>query len=128
MHACNTSTTKKNLAMSYYDNDYSDDMYDRYMHTGEGAEYFEEESPCEYIPPRRRYYKVSSGKHCNDELDEIIRRLKQQKKEERRAKEAQEKTTQQRNIRQRPDRKKSSSSGCLVFMLVILFACIMLAL
>ena len=68
--------------MSYYDNDYSDDMYDRYMHTGEGAEYFEEESPCEYIPPRRRYYKVSSGKHSNDELDEIIRRLKQQKKEE----------------------------------------------
>ena len=72
--------------MSYYDNDYSDDMYDRYMHTGEGAEYFEEESPCEYIPPRRRYYKVNSGKHSNDELDEIIRRLKQQKKEERRAK------------------------------------------
>ena len=66
MHACNTSTTKKNLAMSYYDNDYSDDMYDRYMHTGEGAEYFEEESPCEYIPPRRRYYKVSSGKHSNE--------------------------------------------------------------
>ena len=45
--------------MSYYDNDYSDDMYYRYMHTGEGAEYFEEESPCEYIPPKRLYYKIT---------------------------------------------------------------------
>ena len=28
--------------MSYHDNDYTDDMYERYMHTGEGAEYFED--------------------------------------------------------------------------------------
>ena len=30
--------------MSNYDNDYTDDMYDRYMHTGEGAEYFDTKS------------------------------------------------------------------------------------
>lgn len=29
--------------MSYYDNDYHDDMYDRYRLTGEGAEYFEDD-------------------------------------------------------------------------------------
>ena len=28
--------------MSYYDNDYTDDMYECDMHTGEGAEYFED--------------------------------------------------------------------------------------
>ena len=28
--------------MSYHDNDYTDDMYERDMHTGEGAEYFED--------------------------------------------------------------------------------------
>lgn len=114
--------------MSYYDNDYSDDMYDRYMHTGEGAEYFEEESPCEYIPPKRRYYKVSSGKHSNDELDEIIRRLKQQKKEERLAKEAQKNTAQNQEPPTPVHWNKSSSSGCLIFMLAIIFVWIMFAL
>lgn len=35
--------------MSNYDNDYTDEMYDRYMLTGEGAEYFEDTPEEEYI-------------------------------------------------------------------------------
>ena len=35
--------------MSYYDNPYSDDAYERYMHTGELAEYFESYSEEEVV-------------------------------------------------------------------------------
>ena len=122
MHACNTSTTKKDLAMSYYDNDYSDDMYDRYMHTGEGAEYFEdyqEDEPCGIVDCRS----------LEEQLDDLIDELEQKKKElEKRAKEAEKKKTQKQEPPMPAHSKKSSSSGCLVFMLAILFACIMLAL
>ena len=48
--------------MSYYDNDYHDDMYDRYRLTGEGAEYFEddyeEENFCDYDDEVYEEYEV----------------------------------------------------------------------
>ena len=72
--------------MSYYDNDYTDDMYDRYMHTGEGAEYFEdraEEYPDEYIEEVETE-KVVEYKDTNKMLDDTIRYLKLQIKEKER--------------------------------------------
>ena len=107
--------------MSYYDNDYSDDMYDRYMHTGEGAEYFEdyrEDEPCGTVDCRS----------LEEQLDDLIDELEQKKKEqERHAREAEKKKTQKQEPPIPAHRKKSSSSGCLVFILVILFVCIMVA-
>ena len=72
--------------MSYYDNDYTDDMYDRYMHTGEGAEYFEdraEEYPDEYIEEVETE-NVVEYKDTNEMLDDTIRYLKLQLKEKER--------------------------------------------
>ena len=72
--------------MSYYDNDYTDDMYDRYMHTGKGAEYFEdraEEYPDEYIEEVETE-KVVEHKDTNEMLDDTIRYLKLQIKEKER--------------------------------------------
>ena len=87
--------------MSYYDNDYTDDMYDRYMHTGEGAEYFEdraEEYPDEYIEEVETE-NVVEYKDTNEMLDDTIRYLKQQIKEkERIIKAQQKKTTQQKKL------------------------------
>lgn len=78
--------------MSNYDNDYTDDMYDRYMHTGEGAEYFEdtpEDEDIEEIITER----VVEHKNLNEQLDEVIRCLKQQIKEKERIIKAQKKKT-----------------------------------
>ena len=66
--------------MSYYDNDYTDDMYDRYMHTGEGAEYFEDTPEEEYIEEIVTE-DVVEYKDLNEQLDDVIRYLKQQIKE-----------------------------------------------
>ena len=66
--------------MSSYDNDYTDEMYDRYMHTGEGAEYFEditEEYPDEYIEEVEAEKEVEY-KDTNEMLDDTIRYLKLQ--------------------------------------------------
>ena len=66
--------------MSYYDNEYTDDMYDRYMHTGEGAEYFEDRTevyPYSYIEEVETE-KVVESKDTNEMLDDTIRYLKQQ--------------------------------------------------
>ena len=108
--------------MSYYDNDYSDDMYDRYMHTGEGAEYFEdyqEDEPCDTVDCRS----------LEEQLDDLIYKLEQKKKElERRAREAQKNTAQNQEPPTPVHWNKSLSSGCLIFMLAIIFVWIMFAL
>lgn len=78
--------------MSNYDNAYTDDMYDRYMHTGEGAEYFEdtpEDEDIEEIITER----VVEHKNLNEQLDDVIRSLKQQIKEKERIIKAQKKKT-----------------------------------
>lgn len=76
--------------MSNYDNDYTDDMYDRYMHTGEGAEYFEDTPVEEYIEEIVTE-EVVEYKDLNEQLDDVIRYLKQQIKEKERAIKAQKK-------------------------------------
>ena len=76
--------------MSNYDNDYTDDMYDRYMHTGEGAEYFEDTPEEEYIEEIVTEEDVEY-KDLNEQLDDVIRYLKQQIKEKERAIKAQKK-------------------------------------
>lgn len=78
--------------MSYYDNDYTDDMYDRYMHTGEGAEYFEDTPEEEYIEEIVTE-EVVEYKDLNEMLDDTIRYLKQQIKEKERIIKAQQKKT-----------------------------------
>ena len=77
--------------MSNYDNDYTDDMYDRYMHTGEGAEYFEDTPEEEYIEEIVTE-EVVEYKDLNEQLDDVIRYLKQQLKEKERIIKAQNKT------------------------------------
>ena len=76
--------------MSNYDNDYTDDMYDRYMHTGEGAEYFEDTPEEEYIEEIVTE-DVVEYKDLNEMLDDTIRYLKQQIKEKERIIKAQKK-------------------------------------
>lgn len=76
--------------MSNYDNDYTDDMYDRYMHTGQGAEYFEDTPEEEYIEEIVTE-EVVEYKDLNEQLDDVIRYLKQQIKEKERAIKAQKK-------------------------------------
>ncbi len=78
--------------MSYYDNDYTDEMYDRYMHTGEGAEYFEDTPEEEYIEEIVTE-EVVEYKDLNEQLDDVIRYLKQQIKEKERIIKAQKKKT-----------------------------------
>lgn len=78
--------------MNYYDNDYTDEMYDRYMHTGEGAEYFEDTPEEEYIEEIVTE-EVVEYKDLNEQLDDVIRYLKQQIKEKERIIKAQKKKT-----------------------------------
>ena len=78
--------------MSYYDNDYTDEMYDRYMHTGEGAEYFED-TPEEVYIEEIVTEEVVEYKDLNEQLDDVIRYLKQQIKEKERIIKAQKKKT-----------------------------------
>ena len=78
--------------MSYYDNDYTDDMYDRYMLTGEGAEYFEDTLEDEYIEEVVTEEAVEF-KELNEQLDDVIRCLKQQIKEKERIIKTQRKRT-----------------------------------
>ncbi len=78
--------------MSNYDNDYTDEMYDRYMLTGEGAEYFEDTPEEEYIEEIATE-EVEEYKDLNEQLDDVIRYLKQQIKEKERIIKAQKKKT-----------------------------------
>lgn len=84
--------------MSSYDNDYTDEMYERYMLTDEGAEYFEEhreEEDTEKIITER----VVGDKSLDEQLDDVIRCLKQQIKEKERIIKAQKKKTTQKGKR-----------------------------
>ncbi|MDO5483035.1 MAG: hypothetical protein Q4F47_08365 [Bacteroidaceae bacterium] len=83
--------------MSYYDNDYTDEMYDRYMHTGEGAEYFEDTPDEEYIEEIVTE-EVVEYKKLNEQLDDVIRYLKQQIKEKERIIKAQKKKTAPKKV------------------------------
>ena len=83
--------------MSYYDNDYTDEMYDRYMHTGEGAEYFEDTPEEEYIEEIVTE-EVVEYKDLNEQLDDVIRYLKQQIKEKERIIKAQKKKTAPKKV------------------------------
>ena len=128
--------------MSYYDNDYTDDMYDRYMHTGEGAEYFEdraEEYPDEYIEEVETK-EVVEYKDTNEMLDATIRYLrlqikekeriiKEQKRIERKKKsQAKKKSKSTKNaITETPQTDKQTLSyntkfaiGCFLFVLNII--------
>ena len=66
--------------------DYTDDIYERYMLTGEGAEYFEdypEESFEDFIEEEETEI-VAENRDLNAQLDDVIRMLKQQIKEKER--------------------------------------------
>lgn len=81
--------------MKSYDNDYTDDMYDRYMLTGEGAEYFED------IPQEKHIEEIETvefevSKDLNKQLDDVIRYLKQQIKDKERIMKAHNKGTSQK--------------------------------
>ena len=95
--------------MSYYDNDYTDDMYDRYMHTGEGAEYFEDrteeysEEYIEEVEPR----KVVEYKDTNEMLDDTIRYLKQQIKEKERIIKEQKRIERKRKAQAKKNSKRT---------------------
>lgn len=67
--------------------DYTDDIYERYMLTGEGAEYFEdytEESVVGYFVEEEEIDIVADNRDLNTQLDDVIRMLKQQIKEKER--------------------------------------------
>lgn len=91
--------------MSYYDNDYTDDMYDRYMHTGEGAEYFEDEPEYEYIEEEETE-EIVEYKDLNAQLDDVIRCLKQQIKDKERAIKEQQKKSSQKKTSQKKHTQK----------------------
>ena len=78
--------------MDNCDNAYTDEVYDRYMLTGEGAEYFEDNSQEEYIEEFATE-EVVEYKDLNEQLDDVIRYLKQQIKEKKRLIKAQNKST-----------------------------------
>ena len=77
--------------MSYYDSDYTDEIYERYMHTGEGAEFFEDSKEEENIEDI--VIENVEHKDLNKQLDDIIRCLKKQIKEKERTIKTQNKKT-----------------------------------
>lgn len=89
-----------------------DDMwrdYDHYMHTGELSEYFEEEY-CE-----EEYVRDSSGDGITDDyceqLDDVIRYLKQLKKENERIIKAEKKKARKKAMAQKESGAKQKSSA-----------------
>lgn len=66
--------------------DYIDDIYERYMLTGEGAEYFEDftENDTEELIEEEPTEIIAETKDLNAQLDDVIRMLKQQIKEKER--------------------------------------------
>ncbi len=68
--------------------DYTDDMYDRYMYTGEGAEFFEDIQEEEYIEDDYieddETEEVVEYRDLNEYLDDVIRNLEEQLKEKKR--------------------------------------------
>ncbi len=90
--------------MSYYDNDYTDDMYDRYMHTGECAEYFEDRAEGYIEEVEKR--KVVEYKDTNEMLDDTIRYLKLQIKEKERIIEEQKRIERKRKAQAKKNSKR----------------------
>lgn len=84
--------------MSYYDNDNTDDMYDRYMHTGEGAEYFEDSEEEDHLDEcvNEVETEVVEYKDLNEQLDDLILYLEQQIKEKEHIIKAQKKKNTQK--------------------------------
>ena len=68
-----------------------------YMHTGEGAEYFEDTPDEEYIEEIVTE-EVVEYKKLNEQLDDVIRYLKQQIKEKERIIKAQKKKTAHKKV------------------------------
>ena len=68
--------------------DYIDDIYERYMLTGEGAEYFEDytEEETEDFTEEEETEIVAENRDLDAQLDDVIRMLKQQIKEKERLK------------------------------------------
>jgi len=66
--------------------DYIDDIYERYMLTGEGAEYFEDytEEETEDFTEEEETEIVAENRDLDAQLDDVIRMLKQQIKEKER--------------------------------------------
>ena len=66
--------------------DYIDDIYERYMITGEGAEYFEDytEEETEDFTEEEETEIVAENRDLDAQLDDVIRMLKQQIKEKER--------------------------------------------
>lgn len=92
--------------MSNYDNDYTDDMYDRYMHTGEGAEYFEDTPEEEYIEEIVTE-EVVEYKDTNEMLDDTIRYLKLQIKEKERIIKEQKRIERKRKAQAKKNSKRT---------------------
>ena len=66
--------------MSYYDNPYSDDAYERYMHTGELAEYFEsysEEEVVEEVVEEEVETETESEGLTEEQLQQIMKELEE---------------------------------------------------
>lgn len=99
--------------MSYYKSDYTGYMYDRYMHTGEGAKYFEdneEEYPEEYIEEVETE-EVVEYKDTNEMLDDTIRYLKLQIKEKERIIKEQKRIERRRKAQAKKNCKRTKKTA-----------------
>ena len=89
--------------------DYIDDIYERYMLTGEGAEYFEDytEEETEDFTEEEETEIVAENRDLDSQLDDVIRMLKQQIKEkERLIKKEQKKKKKKKKEKEKAKTKK----------------------
>ena len=89
--------------------DYIDDIYERYMLTGEGAEYFEDytEEETEDFTEEEETEIVAENRDLDAQLDDVIRMLKQQIKEkERLIKKEQQKKKKKKKEKEKAKTKK----------------------
>lgn len=89
--------------------DYIDDIYERYMLTGEGAEYFEDytEEETEDFTEEEETEIVAENRDLDAQLDDVIRMLKQQIKEkERLIKKEQQKKKKKEKEKEKAKTKK----------------------
>ncbi len=75
--------------------DYTDEVYDRYMITGEGAEYFDDDEIYEEEGEDEIVQEEGSSPHknLNKQLNDVIRLLKKEIKEKERIIKVQQKKT-----------------------------------
>lgn len=89
--------------------DYIDDIYERYMLTGEGAEYFEDytKEETEDFTEEEETEIVAENRDLDAQLDDVIRMLKQQIKEkERLIKKEQQKKKKKKKEKEKAKTKK----------------------